>query len=297
MYSIREIPLQNMQDVWSKLFVCMAGSLMDTCGRAAEGVVRKSVRRMAETMGRELRDRLHREGERANLLSLYARQPWFFRDPRFCLDRIRTTEQVWLMEVRTCPLANVWKSMGQADIGTFFCEEYQHGLLSGFTGDAGQTNLSRRLTCPRDNHCRFSCYYRPANMLSEERSESFSTYEDKAGELSQFYDAETVSRGIGELCVRNYSCLFEEAQAEFGSEGVNGVILGIRKAAPMLIADLADEAKRTFNPCDSYFVAENFPLKLNSDEDALWKQFSWPEARELFQINLLDEIASFVNHF
>ena len=45
--------------------------------------------------------------------------------------------------------------------------------LLAYTENVGQLNLSKELTCPRDNFCRFSLFFREANMSRERAKEAF----------------------------------------------------------------------------------------------------------------------------
>lgn len=289
MYNITEIKYQNQQDCMSMLYMHLAGSLRDCCGRTAEGTVREAVRRMGRDWGRAVRGKHVEAGVKTNLLGLYGVGREYLEDPRMCEELIEETEEVRLWEVRTCPLADLWNKAGEGALGLWYCEEFQRGLLAGYTADKGQMNQSTFLTCPRDNHCRFSVYYRAANTEGELRRESFSTPGEVAVSSRPLPEAD-FAQGIRVQFVKLYSHILAAAKDRHGDEGTCAVALGLRRLADELAPVLLRHAEHTLNPCDEAFLKLNFPISLDASQDAVWAQCDAPDASRLMQINLLDRL-------
>ena len=291
MYNITEIKYQNQQDCMSLLFMHLARSLVDYCGRGAEGTVREAVRRMGRNWGGDIRKKHVDAGVKTNLKSLYNTGLEYLEDPRMYGELLEEKEEVRLWEVRTCPLADVWNKAGEGALGLWYCEEFQRGLIDGYTQGKGQMNQSTFLTCPRDNHCRFSAYYRAANIDGDQHRESFST--PGAGEVSPDSGAlrdVDFAEGIRVQFVKIYYYLLEAAEERHGGEGVCAVAAGLRRLAEELTPVMRRHAENTLNPCDEEFLKLNFPVALDTAKEEIWARYGGHDAPKLMQINLLDRL-------
>ena len=271
------------------LYLHLARSLSECCGRGAEGAVREAVRRMGREWGSEIRKKHVDAGLKTNLRSLYNEGLEYRTDPRMCEDLIAESEEVRLWEVRTCPLADLWNKAGAGDRGLWYCEEFQRGLLSGYTDGRGQMNQSTFLTCRRDNHCRFSAYLRPANLEGSRRRESFAFPGEAPSTPTPLKEAD-FGEGIRVQFIRLYHSLLAVAKERHGDEGVRAVALGLRRLADELAPTMRRHAEHTLNPCDGAFMKLNFPIALDTSEDDLWRQYGENDAPQLMQINLLDRL-------
>lgn len=289
MYNITEIKYQNQQDCFSMLYLHLARSLSECCGRGAEGAVREAVRRMGREWGSEIRKKHVDAGLKTNLRSLYNAGLEYQVDPRTCEELISESEEVRLWEVRSCPLGDLWNKAGAGDIGLWYCEEFQRGLVHGYTDGKGQMNQPTFLTCRRDNHCRFSAYYRAANIEGEQRKQSFALPGEAPSTPKPMRDADFVE-GIRAQFIRLYASLLAVAKERFGDEGVRAVALGLRGLADELAPTMKRHADHTLNPCDEEFLRLNFPIALDTSKDDLWRQYGENDAPKLMQVNLLDRL-------
>jgi hypothetical protein len=289
MYNITEIKYQNQQDCITMLYLYLAQSLTDCVGRSAEGTVREAMRRMGKDWGRSLREKHVEAGVKTHLHSLYHVGLEYQTDPRMCEDVIKDSEEVYLWETRTCPLADLWNKAGAGYLGLWYCEEFQRGLLAGYTDGKGQMNQSAFLTCPRDNHCRFSVYLRAANLDGEQRKESFVFPGEPVRPHRTLEDA-TFAEGAGLQFIKMYCCLLTAAEERHGGEGVCAIALGLRHLAETLVPVLRLHAEHTLETCDEAFLKLNFPVALNTAEDFRWRQYGNSDALRIMQVNLLDRL-------
>lgn len=291
MNTIREIDLQNQQDFWTYLYIETGKSLKEVCGRGAEGVIRAAVRNMSVEKGKRLRKEYEAAGIKANLQNLYAGENACSADVRVRQQILKEGEEIRLWEVYTCPMALIWQHEGCNDLGMYYCEENQRGLVAGFTEGAGQVNLTKKLTCSRtngtrpDNHCRFSAYFRMANTPKEKRDSCFTGYGiDGPREQIEKKDFRTRMK---EQCTAYMTWLTKEALEAFGEEGRCAVAIGLRNLAERMTELMLWHAEATLNACTREFVHRNLPIGPET-EDALWDGPGAEEAQKLFCRNFLD---------
>lgn len=288
MNTIKEISLQNQQDFWAMLYLYLGNSIMKTCGRQGESIIRRAVRSMAEDKGRALKKAYIAKGVKTNLETLYGAEVNCSADPRVRMEVLRAEEDIRIWEVYTCPMADLWLDADAGFLGNLYCEENQHGLIRGFTEGKGQLNLTKKLTCHRtngcraDNHCRFSSYYRAANVDEKQRQESFTNGGETREQLSPEVKAQFGSNRR-DNCMMLLHYLTEAAEAAAGNEGLCAVAAGLKNLVHPAAEMMLHYADATLSPDLKQFVSDNLPLDLDSSE-ACWKEWGG-RAFHLFQIH------------
>lgn len=82
MYTYEDIKLQNQQDAFSAMYLCIARSVTDLCGRrVGERILREACRRAGRASGLKQRERLRQAGVKTNLHTLYHCGRDFVEDP------------------------------------------------------------------------------------------------------------------------------------------------------------------------------------------------------------------------
>lgn len=289
MNSYSELPFQYEQDVWSLLFARAAQGLREGCGREAEAVVRAAARTMGYKRGKAACEKAVARGVRADLETLHSGCAWCSMDPR-CRRRIlRSKPDVVLYEVDTCPLAGLWAMLGASDVGTWYCEEFSHGQMAGYTAGAGQVNLATRLTYTGrteniafmdDNCCRFSEYYRAANAVPALHDAAFG----EGLPAAEPADAAARRADLHQRCVELLNELYTAAEEQLGAPGLCALANALRAAAPELAGIYRKHAADLLMEPDRAFLHLHFPLTLETADDPLWTA----PAAEFVQINLLD---------
>ncbi len=283
MYNINEIAMENQNDFYSLLYLYLARSLEKNCGRAGEGAVREAVRRFAQKRGATLMQRHVDAGIKTNLKNMHKFQDCPV-DSRARARVRRDTEEVYLAEVYTCPMADIWRRYNGSRYGLWYCEEIHSGMLVGYTEGVGQPNLSERLTCERDNHCSISMFYRMANAPLGQGARSFVTSSEAEvplGDENQFHVS------LGAHATNLHRSMFVVAKERLGKEGVNAIAMGLRDLAVECVAILQEKADHTLRPCDEEFVRAYFPISLCVGEGS---QTDCNEADVVLQTNLLDPL-------
>lgn len=277
MNNIEEIKGQNQFDCFIKMYSYVANAILDTCGNRGERAVRNALQNYGEDRGENLR-KLHLEqGIKTNLSSLMAAENCCGEDPRFFRSTVRATEQVQLWEVYSCPLEHMWRSMNSKRAGSFYCEECVHSMVKAYTGGKGQANLSDRMTCGRDTYCRFSLYYRPANLDEEQKQESFGPEGNNAEKVYE----------VKVHFIKLYYYLLKEASEILGQEGINAVAVGLRGLAEDMEKALKTEADHVGRSVDRRFLEEFFPVETEMGKETLWEEYSANDAERLLRTNLI----------
>lgn len=301
MYNLDEIKLQNQQDCLSKMYMELAGSIYECTGKKAEGIIREAVRRYGADRGKELKEKHLNNGIKTNLLSLFTESCECSNDPRFRKNIIEQNEQVRLWEIYTCPMADLWNKDGKSKLGSFYCEECTHALINAYTDAKGQTNLSNILTCERDNFCRFSVYFRPANLSEEKRKLCFgdtdntgiaSKDEEKnnSDTTNNQYKASTneeFKKDINAMFIKLYYYLLEVSQERLADEGVCAIALGLRNLTKIILGSIIIQAENTGNIVNKEFIYKNFPLNIDSENELLWEKYNKNDAKKLIDNNFL----------
>lgn len=291
MYNYEDIKLQNKNDSFSAMYFFVTGSILEFCGRrTGEKICREAMRRAGRNSGEKQRKKLLDAGVKVNLQTLFHCGLDYVPDPRFRGKEIFNEEERQIYEVYTCPMADFWNRHGGEKTGSFFCEEYHYARLLAFTEGVGQLCLSNSLTCPRDNFCRISAFYREANLTPEAAKRSFA-HCDADGSASVTVEDNSFAAGIAGLAINTYYYLLETAEEICGTEGVCAVAEGLKKWAGYAVEQLKIQAVHTLLPMDAAFVEKNFALAADSSSDPQWAGYEGHRARELMQKLVLDTIS------
>lgn len=286
MYKLDELEIQNLQDSWSAMYVIIARSIMDILGRAGEGVLRESIRRFGRDEGLSV-NRYHQNNNiKINLENFFTVRCRCLEDPRFRANIQCFDEQVRLMDVITCPMADLWNRYGENDIGRFYCEEFYHACFGAYCYDRVKVNISKTLTQDRDNHCRFALYFRPANLPEELRSKCFREF-DPDYKLPEAFGVRCADakQSFTSLWLKMYYYMLEVAGERYGMEGQCAVALGLRKLALDAAAFMKKRADMTGNTFDAPYVSANYPIDVDIDRDPFWEEYDKHDAREILKIN------------
>lgn len=286
MYKIDELEIQNLQDSWSAMYVILARSVMDTLGRAGEGVLRESIRRFGRDRGLTNRQHHLDNNIKINLKSISAIECDCPGDPRFRENLLRLDEQVHLADVITCPLADLWIKYGEKDLGRIYCEEFYHAYFRAYCYDKAQVNLSKTLTHDGDNHCRFAVYFRPANLSEETRPKCFAEF-DPRYEFSEepIMPSVKAKNGFASLWLKMYYYLLEVADELYGCEGRCAIAIGLQKLGDDAAGFMKKRADMTGNVPNSAYVSANYPINIDIDNDIFWEKYEKYDAKELLKIN------------
>lgn len=270
------------------LYLHIGKSIMEVCGRRGEAVIRSALQSIAEEEGHRFRQACLDQGAKPNLQALYQLGCGCSADPRMRSAVLCDQEQMRIWEVYTCPMANLWLDHDQSFLANLYCEENQLGLLAAYTGGKGQFHLTKKLTCHRsngcrpDNYCRFSAYYRAANVDKEQRAECFSQEGEAVPLPAPLSPLETQHQALARKCVQLICSLAAQAKEQFGTEGLCAVSMGLRELVAPTADMLLHYADMTLSKDMSAFVRDNLPLVLDVQQDEVWTQYGGEEGRQLY---------------
>lgn len=268
MYSYGEIQFQNQQDCFNALLLTLFRNLMSVMGRKGETIIRRAVQNFGFYLGKKAEEKITAEGKLPNLKEA-ALQEDIFIDPRFRIFPIRVRQQELWAEVHTCPIADYMKNQGASDIGLMFCEEFCHAYFKGYSGGKAQANLSKTLMSSFDNHCRFSIYYRPANLDAADREKVFDLNTTQEEAVLPPRGMLHSTESLQEAYLLLYGCLYDMAEDIGGMEGLCAVAMGLRELAGNQKAALEKWAEARRRECDEAFIEENFPVSLRDGQKIL----------------------------
>ena len=283
MYNYSEIRLQNMQDVFSLLYLCLSDHVLGSCGALkGERIIREAVRRTGKDSGLSMRKRHLEAGILTNLKTLKECGSNLIPDPRFRGKIVASEEDRLIWEVYSCPLAHFWNWRGQSKIGSFFCEEFTRARVTAYTEGKGQLNLSNRLTCMRDEFCMFAAFYREANLSPEMAAASFS-HCTKKPEAIPLPEPMSFRQSIGFHAASFYCRLYETCleMAEDFCEDIfrNGLSAFLEEVNSLLCLKASNTGKKT----DAIFLKQNFLFEPDPEKDSSWDGFHDTEALHLMK--------------
>ena len=287
MFTISEIEIENKNDIFPKMYLFLARNIAITCGRGGEGAVREALRCYGAACGLALKKKHQEKNQKLNIKSYYCSSDLSI-DTRKRENILRLNEEVCLKEIYTCPYADIWKRYEASSIGNWFCEEYEKAKFEAYTDGSGQAHLSSRLTCNTENNCRFSMYYRRANLSPKEAEKCFTNEIYKEAEITDYNDMFYISEA--EKCLELYYAIFESAHKRFDHEGICAVANGLRALTEDLITTLRTQAAHTLHCYNSEFVKNNFSLPLLITDPIYIIVSQNTKAISILQNNLLDPI-------
>lgn len=287
MFTMNEIEDENKNSVFPRLFYFLAESLSSACGNAGESTVREAIRRYAAGSGTRLKEEHQKMGRKKNVKSYYCASD-VPKDSRKRETILCLNEEVGLKEVYTCPYADIWKQYGASDIGNWFCEEYEKAKFEAYTERYGQAHLSSRLTCDKENHCRFSLYFRMANIPLEEAGSCF-TEERHEAAVAEDYDNRFFMTSAKQ-CLMLYHTFYETTAERLGYDGICAIAQGLKALAHDVIAVMQTQAKHTLCRCDEEFAKRNFPLPLQITAKIYVEDQRHKDANAILQKHLLNPV-------
>lgn len=286
MFNLSDIKLQNQQDAWTLLFFHFCEEITRAFGEKGEMVIRGAVKAMGFYLGKRSMEELAAAGINTNLHSLFEYGACSACDPRAVFGPIREKEgQMRLWDVFVCPIAAFLNKRGASRYALYYCEEYLRAVVLSYTEGCGQLNLSKKLSCPRDVHCQFSAYLRPANLPQPQRERSFGAAASAPG-YSKARFSDVISDKTILLCCAMYEKLLEF----FPEDGEYVFSRALRSYLPEVLGVMKKHASDTQMPCTGEFLKLSFPISTDTSADELWKKANGKRAAELVQKLLLDSL-------
>lgn len=285
MNNIEEIKGQKQFDCFINMYARIAVSLLEN-GKRGERAVREALIKYGEDRADRLRKQHIEEGIKTNLKSLCQEENCCGEDPRFYKRSVKDTTEVQIWEVYSCPMEHMWRTLGCQKAGRLYCEEGIHAMVRAYTCGKGQANLSNLMTCERDTFCRFSLYYRPANLDGEQKERSFG--QDSTALVVPSYN-------INDNFIRLYYFLVSSAKEILGQDGICSVAAGLKRLCEDLSGELKKEAAHVDRKLDERFMEDFFPLKLEPEKEILWERYSDNDAEKLLSVNLIQPLKNMLN--
>ena len=143
MYTMNEHCIMNLGDIYTMMFGYMGQELLREFGLRGEIAVREAARRFGRDRGATLREKHLSIGAKINMKNLFSLYPDLPSDPRFKRELQTLSPQERISHTLFCPMAAIWESHGQKEIGRIYCEEFHPACYSEYGYGYTSVNLAR----------------------------------------------------------------------------------------------------------------------------------------------------------
>lgn len=293
MYELHELTEQNKMDFWSMMYSNLSKEIISTLGRGGEKVIRESIRRYAKKQGEKTREELRSNKININLDSVFKDGIEYMKDPRFRYNVQEQNEEVFIVDVITCPIASIWDMKNTNNLGRMFCEEFHHAYSKEYSFGISQTNLTKSLTHKNDgiyqgdNHCRIAIYMREANLPKELREICF--HFDSIDKSNK----KNINNKYLEMWLDMILSFYEVAKDNYKEEGILSISNGLRKLAFDDSEYIKKRADMTGNRVDEDYVNINHTLGLNYKNNDYWNADNY-YFKEFISKNFSENFAKFL---
>ena len=280
MYSYEERCIMNLGDCYTLLYGYIARQLMDVFGERGEKAVREGTRRFGVDRAMVTRAKHLAVNAKINMLNLFTLYHDLPGDPRFRRELQEINPQERVSHTLVCPMADTWKAHGQMAIGRIYCEEFHPACYSAYAYGHTQVNLAKTLTQEGDEYCAFNVVLRPENLPQELRSVCFEEYDPVY--VRTDFPSQQVSgkKGFNMLSIKLYYHLLRTAVEQLGEEAAAAVEEGLRNFAAAAAGLLRESAAEDKRGIDAAYVADNVPVDMETEKDAMWEQYGACSAME-----------------
>lgn len=275
MNTLNEIGAQMQYTCFVKLYACMAKSIHEYGGKLGERLIRCALREYGKDKGKRMKALLADNGQRVDLQNLYAACGYCGISPYFYRILLHDEADWQSIETHLCPFAATCLKSDSLEEASYFCEDYPHALIDGFTDGIGQAHTGKRLTRPTDGLCSQTFFYRQVHMNEEQLK------------LAQNGTDASPAVSDGAEMMALYLAFFNQVSLAENKDFYAPLADGLRSFAEDTLSSVADEAERTLRPVDASFLGEFFPLPLTAEELKELAPALSDKALELFDRNVL----------
>lgn len=287
MYTMNEHCIMNLGDIYTMMFGYMGQELLREFGLRGEIAVREAARRFGRDRGATLREKHLSIGAKINMKNLFSLYPDLPSDPRFKRELQTLSPQERISHTLFCPMAAIWESHGQKEIGRIYCEEFHPACYSEYGYGYTSVNLARTQTQENDEYCSFRVILRPADLPAELRVKCFAEFDKDHREPDRRPELFLSGKdGFEMLSIKLYSHLLVTAVEQIGEDAIPVIAVALRKLA----AETALLLKRTSEEYsvlpDDVFIYENVPISRRYEERKdFWRGYDICGAQSLWEKN------------
>lgn len=285
MNRLEEIEIECMQDSWTLMYTFLARTFVDLYGLKGERALREAIRRFGRDRGLTNRQRLLDNNIKINLKTLYCEGRDRPGDPRFVQHSPLNTREEKIDWTFVCPDADLWKAYHCTDVGRIYCEEFHHACYEAFTFDIAKINLSRTLTQEGDDRCSFYFTFRAENVPDELKPLCFEEYDPGYVKPRKAMPKPQGKSGFNMLWIKMYYYMVETAHEYLGEQAQEAIQAGLTRVAEEHVLYLQKRAASIGQKADAGFLTSHLALRLNSDEEPMWKDYGKFQARQLLNLN------------
>ena len=282
MYSYEEQCIMDLADNYTLLYSFLGRSLIDAFGVAGEKALREGTRRYGRDRGEASRKMHESLNVKINMQSLFSVGGDLPPDPRFRRELQELNPEERVSHTLVCPMANIWKAYGEADIGRIYCEEFHPACYSHYAFDYGHVNLGMTLTQEKDEYCDFNVVLRAENLPDELKPKCFAEYDPGYVTPDVHPAAACGKSGFESISVKLYYYILEAALEQFGEAGWDAMRTAMEKMAVDAAARARNTAEKYDRPFDEQLIFDTYPLTMDRSKTKLWDNYTGHEAVERF---------------
>ena len=274
----------NLGDSYTIMYAYLVRGLLDDFGIEGDKAAREGIRRFGRDRGTKRRENHLEAGFKINMKSLFSVGGDLPGDPRFQRDLQELNSEERISHTLVCPMSDVWKSIGEREIGRMYCEEFHYACYNSYAYGHTQVNLARTLT-QNDDYCSFSIVLRPEFVPEDLKSVCFEEYDPLYVKPLEEPKVASAKGGFNSLCVRIFYFILEATVELLGEPGVESIKRSLQRLASNSIERMQKAAVESNMDCDNEFIYNNFPLSIDYNSDPLWAEYKNNDAKSLLEDN------------
>jgi hypothetical protein len=133
---VRENPVAFMRlmlrreaHVVGMLYYSIAGAIIDRFDSDGKAMVEASLNEMGKRRGRELKSRLDRDGVEVTWTNIFDHFDLGYKFAWKMKQRETSDHRLFLADVEDCPLAEIWKDLGDHELGSLYCDTMYRAMF------------------------------------------------------------------------------------------------------------------------------------------------------------------------
>lgn len=284
MRAIQSTPEETMQigDSYTILYAYLVRGLLNDFPERGERAAREATRRFGRDRGLARREAHLLQGYKINMKNLFSVGGDLPSDPRFRRDLQELSEQVRNSHTLICPMSDLWKQIGEREIGRMYCEEFHFACYNEYAYGCTQVNLARTLT-QNDAYCSFNVKLRPSFLPEGLRENCFEDLDPDYEEPKEIPKPSTAKEGFNSLCIRILYYMLEVAEEEFGEDGSISLRKSMNRFAENSAERTRQRALETEQLLDEEFAERNNPFWVHVEDEKMLEKYKKYQMKDVLE--------------
>lgn len=284
MFTVEEKQIMNLSDIYTLMYGYIAHALIEKYGLRGEAAVREGTRRYGRDRGRATRGKHLKMNAKINMKHLFSLCHDLPNDPRFRRKKLELNPQERVSHTLICPMADIWKSHGQLEIGRIYCEEFHPACYSEYAYGYTHVNLARTQTQKGDEYCSFNVVLRPSDLPEELLPVCFEEFDPGYVKPELHEEFLSAKDGFEQISIKLFYYLLSTTEEQIGPQAVSAVEQGIKELAGEAAKLLFATAQEYDLPIDNVLMYKNVPISLDfASKAAEWAGYTGCDAQGVWE--------------